>query len=330
MPKEKLSIDQQISDMKAKGISFVLCNENNAKKFLQYNTYYFKLKAYEKSYSNDNREHLYKNLDFEHIKELSKIDMYLRKMILDMCLELEHVLKTRLIYDCTMNSETDGFDIVRQFLDNNYLIEKSILDRAKVRSACSHLALNYIDAASECLKPMPLWIIVELLPFGSFIELYTFYYQTYSKRIGDYSRYLGSIKYLRNACAHSNCLIHSLKKVEGFSKTQQIMLTLSRAKGISPQTRLHKMSVPVIHDFVTLLLVYNDILDTPQNRIMRERRMKELEHFFMDDNGRIRTNSVYFKNNQTLAGAYDFICNVLKFIDNEAHNPRAKKLLKTN
>ena len=316
--------------MKAKGISFELCSEADAKKFLQYNTYYFKLKAYEKNYSNDNREHLYKNLDFEHLKELSKIDMYLRKMILDMCLDLEHVLKSRLIYDCTINRETDGFDIVRQFLENNYLIEKSILDTAKVRSACSPLALNYVDADNNCLKPMPLWIIVELLPFGSFIELYKFYYQSYNKRTGDYSRYLGSIKYLRNACAHSNCLIHSLKKVDGFSKTQQIMLTLSRAKHINQQTRLHKMSVPVIHDFVTLLLVYNDILDTSQNRNMRTRRMKELRHFFIADDGRIKSNSDYYKNNQTLAGAYDFICNVLKFIDNEEHNPRARKLLKTN
>lgn len=46
--KVKLSFDGQISDMKDKGISFDICSENDAKKFLMNNTYYFKIKAYEK------------------------------------------------------------------------------------------------------------------------------------------------------------------------------------------------------------------------------------------------------------------------------------------
>lgn len=143
MGKIKLSIDDQIEDMKRKGISFTLCPETEARKFLKNNTYYFKLKAYERNYSNDNKDHMYRNLDFEHLKELSKIDMYLRKMILDMCLDIEHVLKTRLVYDCTINSETDGFDFVSSFLDNNYPIVKAIIDKAKGKSICSDLAAHY-------------------------------------------------------------------------------------------------------------------------------------------------------------------------------------------
>lgn len=331
MEKMKLSINDQIEDMKAKGISFSLCSETNAKKFLQNNTYYFKLKVYEKNYSNDNKEHRYKNLDFEYLKELSKIDMYLRKIILDMCLDIEHVLKTRIIYDCTTNPDTDGFDIVREYLDRNYLIEKAIKDKASAKSVCSSLAAHYWNKEDGTLKPMPLWVIVELISFGDFVNLYTFYYQTYTKRYPDYSRYLGAIKYLRNASAHSNCLIYSLKKVPDFSKTQQVMLTLSRAnKLISEQTRVHKMSVPVLHDFITLLLVYNDLLNTPYNKSMKEKKMQEIRHFFLDEDGRIRTKSKYFSNNATLTEAYYFVCNVLKFIDNEEHNPRRKRLLKTN
>lgn len=229
MSKVKLSIADQIEDMKSKGISFTYCTEEDAQRFLQYNTYYFKLKAYENNYSNDNKEHKYRDLDFEYLKELSKIDMSLRKMILDMCLDIEHILKTRLIYDSTINSDTDGFDIVRDFLNENYSVEKSIIDKAKGKSVCASLAAHYWDSEEESLKPMPVWVIVELISFGDFIKLYTFYYQRYH-RFPDYSRYLGAINFLRNASAHSNCLIHSLKKQRDFSKTQQVMLTLSRAK----------------------------------------------------------------------------------------------------
>ena len=329
MAKTKLSIDEQIADMKSKGIRFELCNEADAKKFLSNNTYYFKLKAYEKNYSNDNKEHVYKDLDFEHIKELSKIDMYLRKLILDMCLDIEHILKTRLIYDCTINPDTDGYDIVKSFLAHNYLVEKSIKDKAKGNSACSDLASKYVDD-DDNLLPMPIWTIVELLSFGDFISLYTFYYQTYKGRFPEYSRYLGSIRYLRNASAHSNCLIHSLRKKSGFSKTQQVMLTLSRAKHINEKTRLHKMSIPVVHDFVTLLLVYFDLLNTPHNRSMRSHKMEELHSFFFDEDGRLRSKGKILSSNDTLLESYQFICSVIKFIENETHKPNAGKLLKTN
>ena len=329
MVKTKLSIDEQIADMKSKGIRFELCSEADAKKFLSNNTYYFKLKAYEKNYSNDNKEHVYKDLDFEHIKELSKIDMYLRKLILDMCLDIEHILKTRLIYDCTINPDTDGYDIVMSFLAHNYLVEKSIKDKAKGNSACSDLASKYVDDKDNLL-PIPIWTIVELLSFGDFISLYTFYYQTYNGRFSNYSRYLGSIRYLRNASAHSNCLIHSLKKQSGFSKTQQVMLTLSRVKHINEKTRLHKMSIPVVHDFVTLLLVYFDLLNTPHNRKMRSHKMEELHSFFFDEDGRLRSKGKIFSDNNTLMESYQFISSVIKFIENEDHKPNASKLLKTN
>lgn len=327
--KTKLTIDEQIADMDSKGILFDICSKADAKKFLNYNTYYFKLKVFERNYNNDNKEKKFKNLDFEYLKELSKIDMYLRKMILDMCLDIEHILKSRLISDCTKNNETDGFDIVREFLDANYLTEKSIIDKAKRTPVYTTLASKYYDCQKETLKPIPIWIIVELLSFGDFIKLYTFYYQKYH-RYPDYSRYLGAIKYLRNASAHSNCILHSLNKQENFSKTFEIMQALSKATKITPKTKSNKMSIPVIHDFVTLLLVYNDLLSNPYNKNMKDKKMKEIHHFFLDEDGRIRIHKDYFKSNPTLREVYDFICGVIKFIENNDNKTNKKRLLKTN
>lgn len=41
--KQKLTVEGQVQDMKEKDIKFEICSEEDAKKFLQYNNYYFKL-----------------------------------------------------------------------------------------------------------------------------------------------------------------------------------------------------------------------------------------------------------------------------------------------
>ena len=63
------------------------------KKFLRYNNYYFKLKSYAKNYPINPKNGKYVNLEFAYLVELSKLDMYLRKIILGMCLDVEHILK---------------------------------------------------------------------------------------------------------------------------------------------------------------------------------------------------------------------------------------------
>lgn len=332
--KKKLTVEEQIIDLENKGIKFSseLCSKDDAKKYLGYNTYYFKLKAYENLYSNDNRDHKYQNLEFEYLRELSKLDMHLRKLIMAMCLDIEHIIKTRLIYDCSTNKKTDGYDFVTEFLNGNYLCKKGVLDIAKGTSISAELAKNYRTSNESDLKPIPIWTIVELLPFGRFIELYEYYYQKYKDRNHEYTRYLGAIKFLRNAAAHSNCLIYNLKKRQKFSPTREVMQTLSRAKNIQDSTRINQMQIPVIHDFVTLLFVYNDLLDNPYNARMKNKRMLEVNQLFRASDGRIKVHAEYFSDNMTLMNSYKFIVEVLKYLENESNKPKNKRnrLLKTN
>lgn len=46
----KLSVPQQIEHMKAQGIRFSVMTEEDAAKYLEINTYYFKIKVYAKLY----------------------------------------------------------------------------------------------------------------------------------------------------------------------------------------------------------------------------------------------------------------------------------------
>ena len=48
--KKKLTIDEQIIDLEEKGVTFNIMNDDEAKIFLRYNNYYFKLKSYASNY----------------------------------------------------------------------------------------------------------------------------------------------------------------------------------------------------------------------------------------------------------------------------------------
>ena len=60
--KKKLTIDEQIEDLKKKGVTFEIMCEEDAKKFLRYNNYYFKLKSYAKNYPINPKNGKYVNL----------------------------------------------------------------------------------------------------------------------------------------------------------------------------------------------------------------------------------------------------------------------------
>lgn len=93
MSKKKLTISEQIEDMHKKGITFHFTNEKDACKFLKHNNYYFKLKSYGKNYDKyltTAKKGQYINLDFSYLQELSILDMYLRKSIISMALDIEN------------------------------------------------------------------------------------------------------------------------------------------------------------------------------------------------------------------------------------------------
>ena len=88
-----MNSEELIQHMKRKGIKFDIVSEKDAKQFLENNNYYMKLASYRDNYDKINegeRQGEYKNLEFAYLQELSKIDMYLRHLILKMILDIEH------------------------------------------------------------------------------------------------------------------------------------------------------------------------------------------------------------------------------------------------
>lgn len=112
--KQLLTVDELIEHMKHKGITFNIVTEAEAKIFLSENNYYMKLASYRANYSkyeNGSKAGQYINLDFAYLKELSTIDMHLRYLIIQMCLDIEHALKVSLISHVERNPKEDGYKL---------------------------------------------------------------------------------------------------------------------------------------------------------------------------------------------------------------------------
>lgn len=291
--------DELISHMKIKGIKFNIVKEEDAKIFLQNNNYYMKLASYRANYDKHKSNGEYINLDFAYLQELSTIDMHLRYLILQMCLDVEHALKTRLLKDIEDNPEEDGYDIIRRFITK---YERSCQNIQKHKSSeyCRELIEKYYPY-------FPAWVFVELISFGDMVKLYEYYSERYPGRLKD-SELLYSIRDLRNATAHSNCLINKLQR--GTNKPSvKIIKFVSNIDGIGTSMRKNKLSNKFLYDFISLLYVYNEFINV---NIVKQKRFKQIQEFMYD---RVIKNREYFEKNECIKTAYTFVKKVIDYMN---------------
>lgn len=304
--KKLLSVDELIEHMKNKGITFDEVSEDDAKGFLQKNNYYMKLASYRSNYekcSSGKREGKYKKLDFGYLKELSTLDMYLRYIIIEMCLDIEHAIKVKLVNAVTNNPAEDGYDIVRKFIakDENFRVLKNIRSH-KSGEYCKDLIAKYYPY-------FPVWVFVELISFGDLIYFCSFYEEIYGDQIVN-NMFMNTVRDMRNAAAHSNCILN--KMTEKIDSTKQVNSEISNfirdMDDISKTSRVNNLKYKFTNNFITLLYVYDTLM--PEGS--KQKKYKELQDFL---NGRVIRNKDYFRSNSKIVGVYNFH---KKVIDNLA------------
>lgn len=84
------------------------------------------------------------------------------------------------------------------------------------------------------------------------------------------------------------------------------------------------MENPVVHDFVVLLFVHYDILNTAANRGMREKGMKNVKKLFKETMLRNK-NKEFFGKNDVLVENYNFVCLVIDYLESCRNSPVLKK-----
>lgn len=302
-PKQKKSVDEILDHMESKGITFNIISRDSAKYFLQHNNYYFKLAAYRANYVKGQRgpkTGKYLNLDFAYLKELSTIDMHLRYLILQMCLDIEHHVKIMLIRDIENNPKENGYHIVDCF-DPTKEKRVKILKHAK-NSYSYDLIYKYGDFLNY-----PVWALCEVIDFGTLCFLYKQYKEEYPERTNlPKHSLLNPIRNLRNAAAHSNCLIYKLRVPKNLKSSQKritisdINKIIAAAPTINRSMRSQYLNILPIHDFAVLLYWYSSYVES---KALLHQRKLELYKLFLH---RMKEHANYFETNQYIQNAFLF------------------------
>ncbi len=307
-----------------KGITFHYINKQNAARYLIEKNNYLRTASYRKNYPkhlNGSQKGKYINLDFAYLIELSIIDMYFRELLLNMCIDVEHDLKVKIISDVEKNNAEDGYNIVKLFLKaypatlrnieqkidstfvgpliNNYFEIESISpdDSHKNRFPKKHIV--FVDC--------PVWVFLEIISFGNLIQFAKFYYDHYYDNLPACYKpsVLNPVKSLRNACAHNNCLINNLT-TKNAKPLKDISEFASHRLKIASGQRKRCLSLRPMFEVTTLLYLY----DTIVSEKVRKHGIDKLSRFI---DGRMCEKASYFKENNTLVQTYNYL---KKCVDN--------------
>ena len=147
--KRWLSLDEQIAQLKVKGVQFSIMDENAARDYLFRQNNYFRITAYRRNFQRHPggpKMGQYVRLEFAYLVDLAGIDRVLRDLILGMALDIEHLAKMEILQLVEINVE-DGYSLVRDFvvgMDDN---ERRILDgeiaRNRHNTYCGDMVRKY-------------------------------------------------------------------------------------------------------------------------------------------------------------------------------------------
>lgn len=310
--KFKYSVDEQLKNLEDKNVQFNIMSKEEAREYLQCNTYYFKLKSYEKSFEYNVSKNQYINLEFAYLVELAKLDMYLRELIIRISLHTEHFLKVKLMDDLTKNEKEDGYHIVRE-LFSKYPFMVDHINQKKYNSACADLIHKYENNWAA-------WNLIEVLSFGDFIKLYELYYSLYPEQVNEVvSDLIWPLKFIRNASAHNNCLLNTLRKPYVYTHlydkkrrtiivNKRLVSLLSSVSAITKNNRKKKITNPIIHDFVASLFLFDEICTS---KVFKMKIFTEVKEFV---DGRLIKNKEFFNFDNVFTTIYDFIRNVVDYL----------------
>ena len=299
--KPKLSLDGQIEHLKEKGVLFNIMDEAEARDYLGQHNNYFKLTAYRKNYdkhpAGENKDK-YINLEFAYLVDIAVIDMQLRYRIVHMALDLEHHTKLQLLRKMDEYNE-DGYQVVQDYIDSLDEKQRKIFDseinRNKGNIYCGDIIAKYEGA-------FPIWAFIEIVPFGRLVAFYGFCADRFSdKSMKDTFYRLLTCKEIRNASAHSNCILNNLKaKTAAHSTNAAVTSELMKIKGMNTNFRKNRMSNARIQQVVTLLYTHKDMVESEGIKWSESEELKKIME-------RVDKNYDYYNTNPMIKGTFDFL-----------------------
>lgn len=300
---------QLIKDLETqKGVTFNGITRSEAVKFLHNNNNYFRLVSYKKNYTK-NCSGKYLNMDFSHLIEISIIDMHLRNLIIKACIDIEHCLKVTILHDIENNASENGYDVVEEFLSDskNAYVLSSIQRKSQSHYSgelISHY-FNYQFSDGKYEFDCPIWAFLEMISFGTLVNFYTFYYNKYGNPPIN-PKILNSVKSLRNACAHNNCILHDLNQNPATVPLSEIIIYVQLNPNIGKSSIRKKLHNQFIMEFMALLYVMDKIL-SPKLKSSRKKDFKDFSK------KRLVKNISYFNKNLLIKSSLEFVKKAIDF-----------------
>ncbi len=296
-----LSIDNQIIYLKNKGVKFDVMDETSAKEYLCHNNNYFKLTSYRKNYEKHPdgiNVDKYIDLDFGYLVDISVIDMLLRYCIVHMALDIEHHTKLKLLRKIEENSE-DGYSVVRDYIDSLDDRQRNIYDGEINRNKGNVYCGDIIDKYDG---EYPIWAFIEIIPFGRLVAFYGFCADRFSdRRMKDDFYRLLTCKEIRNAAAHSNCILNDLRsKTVKHRTSDDVTKALMKIKGMNKNFRKNRMSNARIQQIVTLLYTHKMMVTSSGISATESVKIQEVM-------ARAYKHIDYYKGNVKIKNSLDFL-----------------------
>ena len=246
--KPLLTVEQQIEHLKSKGVTFELCPEEDAAEYLSERTSFFKVAAYRSLFEKrvgGPRDGQYIDLDFGHLRALASLDRDLRYALLPLTLDVEHAARTKLVRIATERDGEDGYALSRDYMaglnHNERRRREGEINMMGNDLFCGDLARKYGGGPAE----MPIWVLMELFSFGSFIDLYLFCAERWGDREMVHEHYmLRQAKSVRNACAHSSDVLNGVAVVDARIGADAAVTRALAEAGLSHRVRTAKMKNP--------------------------------------------------------------------------------------
>lgn len=309
--KKWLNPREQVEHLKSKGVRFTLMSEEDAVAYLEKNNNYFRLRSYRTGFpriEEGERAGMYANLDFKMLVDLSIIDMLLRYEMLPLTLDIEHFAKVRLLEKIEKNDE-DGYKIVSDFISSYDACADTGVITNRVKREIDHgstspylrdLVAKYPDYG------FPAWAFIEVVSFGTFNYFYKFCGERFDdKNMIDEFYLLQSVRGLRNACAHNNCIINNMKAgTAQYRPRIAVSQALSTIPGIGPGQRRAKLSNDRIQQIVTTLHLHRQLASSG----VIEHRAEALGKF----STRMSQNLEFYSGNLQIKTGFEFLGKVIE------------------
>lgn len=278
--KPMLNVDQQIEHLKSKGVTFRLCSEEEATAYLTDRTYFFKIAAYRVLFQKrigGSRDGQYIDLDFGYLKCLASLDRNLRYSLLPLTLDVEHAARTKLVRIATTRGDEDGYSI-----SSDYFTQLSSSERRRRENEIAMLShdsfVGDLIRKYGRLEEMPLWVLMEVLSFGSFASFYLFCAQRWNERdMKDEHYMLRQAQYVRNACAHSTDILNGLGIRDRKSRTSPAFEKALAATRLSHHVRTARLQNPRLKAIATLLYLHAQLIEEGANRTRAIEEMLRLK-----------------------------------------------------